>query len=106
MLRPPFRQLTSIDDDQYDIAFEHNLRAQLEAEPKLRRKAARILAILNARPSKRRTRQITRWEAHAAAELQLNDEIPVGSRIDWSSVDWMKWLGIIVSVILALLTIL
>ena len=87
-------------------SFADNLRAQLEAEPKLRRKAARILAILNARPSKRRTRQIARWEAHAAAELRL-DALPRRfGQIDWSQVDWARWLSIIVSVILALLTIL
>lgn len=87
-------------------SFADNLRAQLEAEPKLRRKGARILAILNARPSKRRTRRIERMEAHARAELNENNmgqQIFGPDTIDWSMVDWSAVLLTIVKVLLALL---
>lgn len=87
-------------------AFEDNLREQLEAQPKLRRKAARILAILNARPSKRRTRRIAAMERHAKAELtedNMGAQFAASGEIDWSAVEWQTILLTIVQVLLALL---
>ena len=84
--------------------FEDALREHLEADPKLRRRGKRILAVLNGRPSKRRTRQIERWERHARVELGLAAEaFPNDVAFDWSTIDWAKWLGIIIQLILALL---
>ena len=78
-------------------SFEHNLRQQLEADPKLRRRGLRILAVLNERPSKRRTRRVARMEAHSAAHLGLT------GAIDWSKIDWQKVVMAVLQMLLALL---
>lgn len=61
--------------------FEAALRENLEAQPKQRRRAKRILAVLDERPSRRRTRILERLEMHARVELDFDGE-------DWSAVDW------------------
>ncbi len=78
--------------------FEDALREQIEARPRLGLKGRRIRAILDARPSKRRTRQLERMEAHAAAVVGK----PAGA-IDWSAIDWAKLFEQILALLLALL---
>ena len=81
------------------MTFEQALREQLEATADLRRRGKKILAILNARPSKRRTRQIDRMSAHTAAHLGIDE----GLGIDWSVIDWSAVLQVILKLLLALL---
>ena len=87
--------------------FEQALREQLEATADLRRRGKKILAILNARPSKRRTRQIDRMERHVVAHLGSDyfgpDPDPIMVGIDWSSIDWSAVLQVILKLLLALL---
>jgi hypothetical protein len=78
-------------------AFEHGLRSALEADPKLSRRGKRILAVLDARPSKARTRRIERMERHARA--QLGDKAPG----DWSDFPWGKFVSALLNILLALL---
>ena len=78
--------------------FEDALRDQIESRPRLGLKGRRIRAILDARPSKRRTRQLERMEAHAAAVVGK----PAGA-IDWSAVNWPALFEKILAVLLAIL---
>lgn len=78
-------------------SFEVNLQEQLTGTPVLVRRAKRILDILNSPPSPRRTRRIARMERHAAAAIDAT------GKIDWSKVDWAKFLETILAVLLKLL---
>ena len=78
-------------------SFEHNLRQTLEPTPDLRRRGKKILAILDDKPSRRRTRRIAAMERHAAAHFGE------GRAIDWSKIDWSKIIEVLLPLLLALL---
>ncbi len=93
--------------------FAVELRAQLEADPKLSRRGKRILEILKSRPSRIKTRRLERMERHALAALEVGDlpssptpqAMEVGA-IDWSTIDWSAVIGKILDVLLKLLPLL
>ena len=76
--------------------FDLGLQAALEATPSLSRRGKRILAILNAKPSKRRNRQLDRMERHARAALGVD-------KIDWTKINWAGVITMILEVLLKLL---
>lgn len=84
------------------VTFETAFREQILSRKQTRR-AKRILAILDAPPSRRRTRQIARMERHAAAAIEHD-----GARgaIDWGAVDWGKFFDTILQFIMAILPLL
>ena len=84
------------------MTFEQALREQCEKTSDRKRRAKRILAVLDSRPSKRRTRRLERMERHAAAELG-RDASEIG---DWSEIDWSKVFEMILKVLLTLLPLL
>lgn len=86
-------------------SFEHNLREQILKTAPRRRKSARILAVLDAKPSKKRTRTIDRMERHARAALEGDANLN-GRAIDWSKIDWAKVFDIILKILTALLPLL
>lgn len=93
-------------------SFEYNLRMQLEADANLHRRSKRLLAILDAPPSRRRTRRIEMMEWRAVKGCvdcgygrQVSDASEFG-KIDWSKVDWAKLIGMILDVLLKLLPLL
>lgn len=83
--------------------FETALRAQIEVSASRRRRARRVLEILDSRPSRRRTRQLARMERHALAALDSDAKI---GAIDWSAIDWAKVFEKILEVLLKLLPLL
>ena len=74
-------------------AFESSLRAAIESSPTRTRKAARVLRILNRRPSKARTAKIAEWEQHAVMKFGK------GRQIDWDSFDFEKFFAAIIALI-------
>jgi hypothetical protein len=86
--------------------FAAELQAHLEADPNLRRRGKRILDVLKSRPSKKKDRTIARMERHAAAAIEREAPTEDGVSIDWSQIDWKKWLGIILKILLMLLPLL
>lgn len=82
--------------------FEQAFREQLLADPKLKRRGRRLLAIIDGPASRRRTRRLARMERHALACLDekqlLALKVPATvladpnglSAIDWSKIDWKK----------------
>ncbi len=83
--------------------FETALREQLEAKGRLTAGDKRIMEILDARPSRRRTRQLDRMARFAAAAVAVPGD---PATIDWSSIDWSKALATILSVLIKLLPLL
>lgn len=86
--------------------FATELKAQLLAQPKMGRRATRILNIIDARPSRRRTRQLTRMESCAIGTIAQPTVLiaAIGdSGFDWSMIDWFQFLGPIISTLLKLL---
>ena len=88
-------------------SFEYNLRQQLESDPVGIRQGKRILAILNARPSKRRTRRIAAMESNVKEQLENKGLWPAfaeyGSSIDWSTIDWSVVFMFVLKILLALI---
>lgn len=78
--------------------FETALREQI-SKRKATRRAKRILAILDAPKSARRSRQIQRMRDTAAGAAGLAGV----SGIDWSKVDWAKLFEVVLSILLKLL---
>ncbi len=86
--------------------FEQWLRAASESTSARKRKAKRVLKLLDEPDSPRRTRILARIERHVAAQLGLNlpsDDPTKLSAFDWSSVDWVSIFETIFKFILALL---
>ena len=84
--------------------FEFNLRKHLEANPSRKRRAKRILAILDSKPSRRRTRRIEAMEKHVEAQLAASGRMKYWVDMpDWSAIDWAKLIDIILKLLLALL---
>jgi hypothetical protein len=88
--------------------FANALKAQLEADPNLRRQGQRLLAILKAPNSARKRRRVDAMEQHCRAHL--GKDAPEGDAWntnggDWSetSFDWKTWLGILFKLLMALL---
>lgn len=82
--------------------FETALRKQLEKRPDRNRIARRrILAVLDAKPSKARTRRLARMERAAAGVVGAD-----AGAIDWSAVDWLKLFETILAVVLKILDLL
>lgn len=79
--------------------FETALRREIESRPRLGLRGKRILAVLDARPSKKRTRHIARMERHTAIALSL-DGLDV---IDWDSVNWKAVFDRVLQLLLAIL---
>lgn len=68
---------------------------------KATRRSARLLKIIDAKPSKRRTRILARLEAHAA--VAAGGEV---GKIDWSAIDWTKLFNVLIELLLKLLPLL
>lgn len=97
------------------MKFEDALRQNLEAEPNLKRRGKKILEVLDAKPSRARTRRINRMERHALASLDPKQlaklNVPAtalvssedGLGIDWSTIDWGKAIEKLLNVLLKLL---
>jgi len=83
--------------------FADNLCMALVASEQATHAGAKILAILNAPDSPRRTRILDRLRRHAAAHLDLNQ--PLDS-IDWSTIPWAQILMGLIKVFLVLLPLL
>lgn len=75
--------------------FRIELKDTLEADPKLARRGQKILALLNARPSRRRDRRVARMEAFARAQT--------GFEGDWADLDWKSLIGQLLQMFLKLL---
>lgn len=73
--------------------FEIGLRAAIESSPKRTLKAAKVLRVLDARPSKRRTAKIAEWEQHAIVKFGN------GTMIDWESFDFDKFFAALIALI-------
>lgn len=94
--------------------FEQALREQLEQSPKRRFRGKRLLALLDAPPSDRRTRVLARLERYAVARLEddgvtvpvvqyTDPDGTVAEGRDWSQVDWAKVFEIVLKFLLVLL---
>ena len=83
------------------MTFEQALREQLTATPDLRRRGKKILAILNARPSRKRERQIHRMRKHVEAEIPYEVDYD-----EWDEIDWPTLLESILRLLLLLLPLL
>jgi len=81
--------------------FETALREQVESR-KSRRGRFLLRKLDGMRPA-RRKRVVARLEAHARAHLVGAGVIGATEAIDWASIDWQKWLGILLQIFLALL---
>lgn len=81
------------------VSFATEFQAHLEADPKLSRRGARLLALLRARPSQRKARRIAAMEAHARGAMGIGPT----EKVDWAAIDWPTVIGLIVKVLLALL---
>ena len=91
------------------VTFAEGLRAALEADPPRRRKAKRLYQLLDAKPSKKKERRLRVLERCVQAHLEDGLEMtlvtgPLG--IDWSQVDWMKVLDIVLKIAMVLLPLL
>ena len=88
--------------------FAAELKSHLEADPKLSRRGKKVLELLNARPSKRKDRQIARMEAHVTVELRAMGAVGFAGEgaIDWSAIDWQKLLMTILEILIKLLPLL
>jgi hypothetical protein len=96
--------------------FAEAFREHLTAEPTLKRRGKRLLAIIDGPPSKRRTRQLDRMERHAVAALDDKHLARLGIKatalaggglgIDWSQVDWGKVLQTILEILMKILPLL
>lgn len=91
------------------ICFEDDLRAGLESTPVLKRRAKKILDLLDSKPSKKRTRRIAALERHFWAHLSSAGvmDTPWSDNIDWGAeaIDWAKWLPIILKILALILTL-
>lgn len=85
------------------MTFEEALGEQLRAKKRLTFWEKRLLKLIDARPSKRRTRVLERLRAHAATALEIKGD---PAAIDWSKIDWAKVLDFVLKIILALLPLL
>jgi hypothetical protein len=80
-------------------SFATALGAHLETKKKPKLLERRLLKILNAAPSKRRTAILK------ALETRARDKLGVGATqaIDWSAVDWQKILDFLLKLLVILL---
>lgn len=86
--------------------FVLNLEKQIEATGSRRRRAARVLAILKAPDSLRRTRQVEMMEAHCAAQVRCVQGRAAHAEIDWSKIDWAALFDTLIKLLIALLPLL
>ena len=68
-------------------SFETALRQQIEETPVRKRRAKKLLAVLDMEDGPRRQRILARLERHAAAHLELDGQV---GAIDWANIDWAK----------------
>ena len=80
--------------------FETGLREAILAKPKLTARERRILAVIDAPPSKRKERRLARMENHARAAMNI---APNKAEVDWGSFDWSKILTMILELLIKLL---
>src|SRR5690349_23994177 len=84
--------------------FEGALRAQLAARPPGKGLwARRLQQLLDAKPSRRRSRILARLESHARAYLVGEGLASATGAIDWSSIPWDKVLDFVLKLLLAIL---
>lgn len=85
--------------------FAESLQQQLESTPHLRRRGQKILEVLKSPRSARKDRIIRRLERHATAALDEKVVAKAGGveGIDWSKIDWQKFLSQILELLLKLL---
>lgn len=82
--------------------FATALREQIVSR-KATRRGKRLLALIDSKPSKRRTRVLARLESHArVAAAEGGVTFGVGA-IDWSKIDWGKLFETILTLLLRLL---
>lgn len=81
--------------------FESNLRANLEAQPRLRFRGRRLLAFLNTPDSPEKQAKLVSMEHHAKVHLGMAHQTMVA--IDWSKIDWMTVLEGLVKFLLMIL---
>lgn len=88
-----------------DPAFAANIQEQLEAKgtANLSAKEKKIMALLTEPASPRKDRRLARMENHARAALDMD---PSQGAVDWSKIDWTKWLGTVLSVLVKFLPLL
>jgi hypothetical protein len=87
------------------VDFETALKEQFAARmggKRLRRWERNLKELLEAGPSKKRTRILQRLERHARAALDLDAR----AAIDWSAIDWDKVFDFVMKVIMAILPLL
>jgi hypothetical protein len=75
-----------IMNDVVATDFASNLKANLEAEPKLRFRGRRLLAFLNTPDSPEKQAKLVNMEHHAKIHLGMAHQTMVA--IDWSQIDW------------------
>lgn len=83
--------------------FETALRAQILAEPGRKRRAKKLLAVMDEPASPRRSRIMERLKAHAIAHLAQEGIDASGVGFDWSSVDWSSLFQGLIKILLLLL---
>ena len=79
--------------------FEEALRDNLVAQPAQRRRAKKLLELLDGYPSRRRTRTLDRLERHARASTEFRGA-------DWGALDWSSLLKTLIDLLLRILPLL
>lgn len=89
----------------HDETFAGNLRSQLLHKPSLSHDEKKILAIIESRPSRRRTRRIAAMESNVKEQLLNKRKLPpsFGFRIDWSQIDWPTVFQWVLKILIALI---
>ena len=81
------------------LTFEEALRDNLLAQPTQRRRAKKLLELLDGYPSRRRTRTLDRLERHARASTEFRGA-------DWGALDWSSVLKTLLDLLLKILPLL
>jgi hypothetical protein len=81
--------------------FASNLKANLEAQPRLRFRGRRLLAFLNTPDSPEKQQRLLSMENHSKVHLGMAHQTMVA--IDWSKIDWMSILEGLLKFLLAIL---
>lgn len=85
--------------------FEQALREQIESSGTRRVRARRLLKVLNARPSARRTRVLARLERQAARFLEDEGVAAGRAGIDWGAIDWAALFDRLLKFLLSILDV-
>lgn len=80
--------------------FADALKARIEAKARPTAREKKILALIDAPPSKRRDKRLARMENHARATAGID---PATGAIDWGAFDWKKFFDAIIAILIKLL---